>query len=80
VKIIEVSINKLDFARGETATVCYKVKNASTVTIRPGIWVNPHDARLGCIHDQPKQTTTYVVTATGVDGNTDTEKVTAKVK
>jgi len=25
VKIIEVSINKLDFARGETVTVCYKV-------------------------------------------------------
>ncbi len=80
VKITEVSINKLEFTRGETATVCYKAKNAVAVTIRPGIWLNPHDSRLGCVSDHPKKPTTYVVTATGADGTTDTERVTAQVK
>jgi hypothetical protein len=80
VKIIEVSINRLEVSRGEDVTVCYKVKNAATVTVTPGAWINPHDARFGCVRDQPKQATTYVVTATGPDGNTDTERVTAKVK
>ena len=80
VKIVEVSINKLEVARGEAVTVCYKVKNAVAVTIRPGVWINPHGPDVGCIRDQPKQTTTYVVTATGAGDVTDTERVTARVK
>jgi hypothetical protein len=79
VKIIEVSINKLDFASGEQATVCYKVKNAVDVTIQPGAWIEPHRPDLGCIQDRPHHTTTYTVTATGAGGDTDSERVTARV-
>ena len=80
VEIIEVSINKLDFTRGETATVCYKAKNAKNVSIRPGEWIDPHTPENGCIQDKPQRETTYVVTATGAGGETDTERVTARVK
>lgn len=79
VEILEVSINKLEVKLGQRVTVCYKAKNAVAVTIRPGVWVQ-HDPKFGCIQDQPKQATTYTVIATGGDGNTDTERVTAKVK
>jgi hypothetical protein len=80
VKLVEVSINKLDFAPGETATVCYKARNAVGVTIKPGVWIEPHRPDLGCISDQPQRSTTYVVTATGTRGETDSERVTARVK
>jgi hypothetical protein len=80
VKLVEVSINKLEFAPGEKATVCYKARNAVGVTIKPGVWIEPHRPDLGCIADQPQRSTTYVVTATGVRGETDSERATARVK
>jgi hypothetical protein len=80
VKLLEVSINKLDFAPGEKATVCYKARNAVGVTINPGAWIEPHRPDLGCVSDQPKHSTTYVVIATGARGETDSERVTARVK
>lgn len=79
VKILEVSINKLDFVSGEQATVCYKARNAAQVTIQPGAWIGPHRPDLGCIEDRPHRTTTYTVTATGAGGDTDSERVTARV-
>jgi hypothetical protein len=79
VRIIEVSINKLQVKPEELVMVCYKVKNAASVTIQPGVWVS-RDAGFGCVQDRPKRTTTYLVTATGADGATDTERVTAQVK
>ncbi len=80
VKLVEVSINKLDFAPGEKATVCYKARNAVGVTIKPGVWIEPHRLDLGCVWDRPRRSTTYVVTATGARGDTDSERVTARVK
>jgi hypothetical protein len=80
VKLVEVSINKLEFAPGEKATVCYKARNAVGVAIKPGVWIEPHRPDLGCVSDQPQHSTTYVVTATGVRGETDSERVTARVK
>ena len=80
VKIIEVSINKLQFAPGEPATVCYKAKNAVKTAIEPGTWIDPHTLAFGCIADHPRRTTTYTVTVTGVAGDTDSEHVTAKVR
>jgi hypothetical protein len=79
--IIEVSINALEVARGEKVTVCYKAKNAVSVDIRPGTWIPAaHTPTFGCVWHQPEQATTYVVTATGAGGDTDTERVTARVK
>ncbi len=80
VKILEVSINKLNFAPGEEVTVCYKVQNAKQVTLRPGTKFGPQTPALGCISDHPQKTTTYTVTATGAGGSVDTEHVTATVQ
>ncbi len=77
--IIEVSINKLEVARGETVTVCYKARNASDVTIRPGNYLL-HRPDSGCVADYPAADTTYVVTAVGPGGQQDSERVTAKVR
>ena len=78
VKLLQVSINKLEFAAGETVTICFQARNATTVTIQPGQAFRSQNT--GCIEDHPKQTTTYVVRATGAGGDTDSEKVTATVK
>jgi hypothetical protein len=78
-KLIEVSINKLEVARGEMVTVCYKARNASEVTIRPGVYML-HGPDSGCVADQPEADTTYVVTAVGPGGQRDSERVTAKVR
>ncbi len=78
-KLIEVSISKLEIAAGETVTVCYKARNASEVTIHPGVYMI-HRPDSGCVSDQPQADTTYVVTAAGPGGQEDSERVTAKVR
>ena len=80
VKILEVSINKLNFSPGEEVTVCYKVQNAKQVTLSPGAKFGPQTPELGCISDHPEKTTTYTVTATGAGGSVDTEHVTATIQ
>jgi hypothetical protein len=80
VKLIEVSINKIEVAPEELVTVCYKAKGAATVTVKPGVWIGPHGPTSGCIRDNPIQSTTYVVTTTGAAGDTDSERVTARVR
>lgn len=77
-QLIEVSINKLEVPKGEQVTVCYKARNASEVTVRPGVWVLHHPDS-GCVQDKPQKDTTYLVTAIGPGGQ-DSEQVTAKVR
>jgi hypothetical protein len=79
VKLIEVSINKVDIKAGEAITVCYSAKHAASVTIKPGVWVQPPRPDVGCVKDMPTRDTTYIVTATGKGGETDSERVTARV-
>jgi hypothetical protein len=60
-------------------SICYKVENAQSVTVSP-VHFRAGSLRNGCLTDQPRKTTTYVVTATGGGGDTDEEKVTIKVR
>ena len=76
--IIEVTINKLDIARGDPVVVCYNVRNATSVTITPG-QATKESADRGCVTDKPTANTTYQVVATGAGGQTDSERVTVKV-
>jgi hypothetical protein len=78
-QLIEVSINKLEVAKGEQVMVCYKARNASEVNVRPGVWVT-HQPDSGCVQDKPQADTTYLVTAMGPGGQRDSERVTAKVR
>ena len=77
--IIEVTVNKLEIAKGEPVVVCYTARNAASVTITPGK-AGARTAERGCVTDNPAVTTTYQVTATGAGGQQDSERVTVKVR
>jgi hypothetical protein len=79
VRLLEVTIDRPDVPRGTTVMVCFKAKEATSVTIRPGTWMLPHDLEVGCVTDNPQKDTTYVVTATGPGGKA-TRQVMAKVR
>ena len=82
VKIIEVSVNSLTVHPRESVSICYKVANASSVVVKPGrkLSLQVTTPSHGCWVDQPLQTTTYTVTASGAAGSTDTEHVTVRVQ
>lgn len=79
-RIIEVSISSLQVHPGDQVTVCYKVKNTTSVRVVPGQLMRLGTAEHACYEDRPKRTTTYIVTAIGAGGVTDTEQVTVNVK
>jgi hypothetical protein len=78
-RILEATIDHPEVARGGMVMVCFKAKEASDITIRPGEWMLPHDLEVGCVTHHPQEDTTYVVTATGPGGKV-TQKLTAKVR
>ncbi len=53
-------------ARNQSAQLCWSVKNARSARIEPD--VGEVDPRSGCRSVSPSQTTSYVLTATGQDG------------
>jgi hypothetical protein len=77
-KIIEVRVTALEIKRGEAASICYKVSNATTVRIDPPTQPSEKDPSCGIVH--PQRTTTYTVTARGAGGDSDQERVTIKVR
>jgi len=79
VKIIEVEVSSLKVSRGEAVSLCYHVENARTVEIEP-IHFRGTSTPRGCGLDHPTQTTTYTVTAIGVEGSRDQEHVTVQVR
>jgi hypothetical protein len=79
VHLVEVRVSDLTVARGNPVSICYKVRNAKSVRIVPGGFEGG-SRNDGCTIQNPLQTTTYVVTATGADGDTDREQVTVKIR
>ena len=78
VKIIDVTVSALTVSRGELVSLCYHVENAKSVEIAPLHFRHGSDPK-GCGMDTPQKTTTYVVTATGLEGSLDREQVTVTV-
>jgi hypothetical protein len=63
----------------ENTVVCYGVRNARTVRLEPPVEkLTPSLTR--CFYVEPKQDTTYTLTAEGADGLTDTVSFQVKVK
>jgi hypothetical protein len=77
VHIVNIDISAAEIQAGGIANICYKVENATSVTISP-IHFQAR-AQTGCTIVQPVKTTTYLVIATGAGGDKDEEKVTIKV-
>ena len=80
VKIIEVSVDSLQINKGEAFPFCVKARNAASWKLSGGQWRQPPGPAGGCVVDHPSKTTTYVITAVGAMGETDSERVTATVK
>jgi hypothetical protein len=77
-RIVNVNVSSLSVKPGELVNLCYSVENAKSVTIAPIAPEGLNKAK-GCVSDQPRQSTTYVVTAIGGGGDRDQEKVTVTV-
>jgi hypothetical protein len=75
VKITQFYTSTPKVPHGEKGLVCYGVENAKTV------WISPPKRELNaslsrCIEVEPAVKTTYVLTAEGADGKTETKEVT----
>jgi hypothetical protein len=79
VRIVEVRVSELQVVPGDAVSICYKVANAKAVRIEP-IHFRAGAKNEDCVVVNPRQTTTFVVTATGASGDTDQEQVTVKVR
>jgi hypothetical protein len=79
VRILNVNISAAEVNPGDAVSVCYKVENAQSVTVEPTAYHGGRE-RDGCVLDQPRKTTTYVIRAKGAAGDTDEERATIKVR
>ncbi len=79
VSIVNVQVSSVEVRPGEAVSVCYTVANARSVSVEPPGFRGGANPR-GCVAHLPAKTTTYVVTATGMDGETDREQVTVRVR
>lgn len=78
-KIVEVTVSSLSVKAGDPVSLCYDVRFARSVAIAPlGFRAGPGNH--GCTIVQPRKTTTYTVSATGVSGDQDEQPVTVTVK
>jgi hypothetical protein len=79
VHILNVNISAAEVNPGDAVSICYKVENAQSVTVEPTAY-RGGPQRDGCVLDQPRKTTTYVIRAKGATGDTDEERATIKVR
>jgi hypothetical protein len=77
-RIVEVTVSALSVTAGQPVSICYTVENSTDVRIEP-IHFDGGAKPANCALDQPRQTTTYIVTAKGA-ASQDTEKVTVAVR
>jgi hypothetical protein len=77
-RIVDVTVSALSVSAGQPVSICYTVENSTEVRIEP-IHFSGGAYSKSCAVDQPRQTTTYVVTAKGGAGH-DVERVTVAVQ
>jgi hypothetical protein len=79
VKLLSFSVSQTRLHRGETTNLCYGVANAVSVAIDPHIEnIKPTYNR--CLQIQPKQTTTYTLTAKDAAGHAASGSLTITVQ
>ncbi len=78
VRIEEVRVSALRVTRGNSVSICYRVRNAASVDISP-IHYHASGRSEGCTVQQPQTTTTYTVTASAAGGAQDRQTVTVTV-
>ncbi len=80
VKVLNFTISPAILARGQTATICYGVSNAKTVTIDPKPNENVWPSLNRCVEIAPKKTTTYTITAADDAGHSEQKSLTLRVE
>jgi hypothetical protein len=78
-KIGNVTVSAVEVSAGDLVSICWEASNARAVSIEP-IGYRRQGAAKGCATDQPRKSTTYVITASGTGDGRDQEKVTVKVR
>lgn len=79
VKIVDVTVSALTVKPGDLVSLCFHARDATSVEISP-LHFHARNPNESCVTDTPRQTTNYVVTATGAAGSKDQEHVTVTVK
>ena len=80
VHIVDVTVSSLAVKPGDLISLCVRAENAAVVEIEPLRFRSRSPSGPTCTQDTPRKTTTYVISATGADGNKDQEHVTVKVR
>jgi hypothetical protein len=80
-EILNVNIEAREVPRGTTMTVCFKARNAASVTVTPGSRFGEYTPERGCVQQVMEQTTLFRVRARNGAGEiVDGEDVEVKVK
>lgn len=80
VKVLNFNISPSVLRKGDTASLCYGVSNAKTVTIEPKPDENVWPSLARCVAASPRKTTKYTITAQDANGKMDTKDVTIIVQ
>lgn len=80
VKFTQLTVSAQEVTKGSLVSFCFKAVNATAVTGGPGKFQQGGQAAGDCLVDTPQQTTTYRLTVTGAEGESDTDAVTVRVK
>jgi hypothetical protein len=68
-----------EIVQGQSATLCYRVEDATALTLEPNVQaVEPSDRF--CFSVSPSKTTTYTLTATGAGGRKEKKQLTVTVR
>ncbi len=77
--ILFFAVSHKEIVRGDAVTLCYGVAHSSAVELLPIGWSLAPVAK-NCARFYPKVTHNYTLVARGVEGSTDREKFTVKVR
>ena len=79
-KLLDVRVDALEVSAGTPMHLCYRAKNAASVTVTPGEYVQ-HEADQGCVQFTMEKTTRFSVRVRDKDGDiVDGEDVDVHVK
>jgi hypothetical protein len=79
-ELVELRVDAMEVAAGSPIHVCYRAKNAASVTLTPGEYLQ-HDADYGCVQMVLQKTTRFSVRVRDKDGDiVDGEDVDVRVK
>lgn len=79
-EILAFYANPPAISRGDSASLCYSVSNAKSVTLNPPSNVRVWPSYERCVSISPSRTTTYTLTATDAAAHTKSAQATIEVR